>query len=454
MCYLSGLEYKPNIDGVLYFSSTVFPLMRRISTEDLRLTIVGRSPRSRVLALARQPGIEVIDSPPDVGHYAEADIAIVPIRSGGGTQIKILEAFSYGVPVVSTTIGAEGIDAEPGREILIADDAEDMAEQCVALIEEPDRREAIAAAAEALFERRYSAELLPRVLAQVYPELISVKSIGRASACVIIGDALAYRAPQCFCGFGLIEELIICGAIRIRPTRPATPARRPGLRWIMDDPGVLDPAVVEISPSPSLSQRGQDGRPWVLGAVIAHWHRYDRRPSARKLLRGACVEMHRNCCRIVGYKLGSTHRRTMNPPHGRALVRGRNGWRSRPNSGACKNRHLPSRGKTARPTDQYGARHLLKEPGSSPRRNRQSDAPVNRRPHRAHEHCEEAMAHRNVRLHTKPLVYRREGFGGARTGAAWRCRASRSFAIKSDRNDVSVFMSIIGTSSARTSRRP
>jgi glycosyltransferase involved in cell wall biosynthesis len=132
--------------------------------------IVGRAPGSEILTLGREPGVTVVGSPPDVGpYYAAADVAIAPIRSGGGTRIKILEAFSHGVPVVSTTIGAEGLDARAGQDLLIADAPEEMARACLDLIDAPERRAAIARDAMALFEERFSEASLKRHFAPVYP---------------------------------------------------------------------------------------------------------------------------------------------------------------------------------------------------------------------------------------------------------------------------------------------
>ncbi len=172
LLFVGSLDYDPNVEGMNFFVSGVWPLIRQQATRAVRLMIVGRSPGPGIRALGREPGVTIVDSPPDVGpYYAAADVAIAPIRSGGGTRIKILEAFSHGVPVVSTTIGAEGLDAQSGRDLLIADTADAMARECLVLIESPERRAAIACAATALFEERFSEASLKRHFAPVYGDI-------------------------------------------------------------------------------------------------------------------------------------------------------------------------------------------------------------------------------------------------------------------------------------------
>jgi glycosyltransferase involved in cell wall biosynthesis len=113
--------------------------------------------------------VRAILSPPDLApYYGQSDAVIVPLRSGGGTRIKILEAFSYGLPVVSTTIGAEGLDVTPGSDIIIADRVEAFAEQCVRIWTDDVLRRRIAAAGQELWRRKYSPTALVSALDAVY----------------------------------------------------------------------------------------------------------------------------------------------------------------------------------------------------------------------------------------------------------------------------------------------
>ena len=122
--FVGSMDYAPNSEAVLAFARGAWPRIRERFV-DWRLTIVGSNPGPAVLELQNGPGIEVTGTVPDVRpFYQDAVAAVVPLRSGGGTRLKILEAMAAGVPVVSTTLGAEGLEISPGRNILIADDDE------------------------------------------------------------------------------------------------------------------------------------------------------------------------------------------------------------------------------------------------------------------------------------------------------------------------------------------
>ena len=135
----------------------------RARRPDCSVGIVGRRPDATTRALAgRIPGFVVTGTVEDVTRapvlVGREEISIVPLRIGGGTRLKIYEAMAAGVAVVSTTIGAEGLDVHPGEDILIADDPDRFADACLALLEDPARREGIAAKASELVRTRYSWE--------------------------------------------------------------------------------------------------------------------------------------------------------------------------------------------------------------------------------------------------------------------------------------------------------
>jgi glycosyltransferase involved in cell wall biosynthesis len=104
--------------------------------------------------------------------YGATDLAIVPVRSGGGTRIEVLEAFAHGVPVVTTTIGAEGIDAIDGKHVLVADDADAFARACLSIKERPEFGTALAARGAALLAARYSPTRVDAALAEAYGDSI------------------------------------------------------------------------------------------------------------------------------------------------------------------------------------------------------------------------------------------------------------------------------------------
>jgi glycosyltransferase involved in cell wall biosynthesis len=159
---VGNLAYYPNADGAIFVCRDVLPRLGHAGLPP-RVTILGSAPPRSVLALGEQPGVTVLADVPDVApYYAAASIAVVPIRAGGGSRIKILEAFAHGRPVVSTRIGAEGLAVIDGRHLLIADTADDFAAAAVRL--RADRELAVRLTAEAgqLIDRRYAFEIVAR----------------------------------------------------------------------------------------------------------------------------------------------------------------------------------------------------------------------------------------------------------------------------------------------------
>lgn len=135
LVFVGSMDWLPNIDGVRFFCQDILPLIRKQRT-DCALAIVGREPSREIQALAEQdPLIEVTGTVPDVRpHLWKSAVSVVPLRIGGGTRMKIYEAMAARVPVVSTTVGAEGLDIHPPGDIRIADTAADFAAQCLELL--------------------------------------------------------------------------------------------------------------------------------------------------------------------------------------------------------------------------------------------------------------------------------------------------------------------------------
>jgi len=107
-------------------------------------------------------------------YYHDADVVVVPVRAGGGTRIKLLEAFSHGRPVVSTTIGAEGIDAQPDADLLVADGPDAFAARCAELMRQPALRRRLAARALELVRTRHS----PSRLLDAVRQDVSARALG------------------------------------------------------------------------------------------------------------------------------------------------------------------------------------------------------------------------------------------------------------------------------------
>ena len=146
MAFLGRMDYYPNIDGVLFFIEEIFPLVRRrIPLAQLR--IIGSNPSRAIRNLAGIPGVTVTGHVPDVRtHLEDAAVGVVPLRLARGTQNKILELMAAGIPVVTTATAAKGIQAVAGRDLLVADQPAEFAQQVIEVLEQPELRSQLAAA--------------------------------------------------------------------------------------------------------------------------------------------------------------------------------------------------------------------------------------------------------------------------------------------------------------------
>jgi glycosyltransferase involved in cell wall biosynthesis len=166
-CFLlvGSFGYFPNEDAALFFCQEVWPQLVVGADRPVRVSIVGSWPSPAVLRFGATVGITVTGKVPSVGpYYAGAHVAINPIRAGGGTRIKAIEAFAHGVPLVSTSVGVEGLGAEHERHVLIADSPGDFAAACLRLLRDPGLAATLAERAHALYCERYA---LPRVAGQI-----------------------------------------------------------------------------------------------------------------------------------------------------------------------------------------------------------------------------------------------------------------------------------------------
>ncbi|MCL5256617.1 MAG: glycosyltransferase family 4 protein, partial [Chloroflexi bacterium] len=169
--FIGKMDYAPNVDGALYFYHEVFPLIRQALPE-ARLLVVGSNPAPLVKALAADPAVEVTGYVEDVvPYYERARLSVVPLRAGSGTRLKILEAMALGRPVLSTTVGCEGLAVTPEADILIADTARGLAEQTIRLLTDLELGGRLAANARLLVESRYDWQVIGRTLLQVYDSI-------------------------------------------------------------------------------------------------------------------------------------------------------------------------------------------------------------------------------------------------------------------------------------------
>jgi glycosyltransferase involved in cell wall biosynthesis len=170
--FLGTMHWPPNIDCVHYFYRDIFPLVKA-ELPDCTLTVAGQRPPRSIEALARDPAVRVTGYVSDAAVCAkDCGVFIVPLRSGSGVRVKILNALAMGLPVVSTSVGAEGIEAEHGAHLLIADTPKDFAHAVVSVLRDPDLADQIGRNGRALVSAKYSWKATGDELLSVYEDYL------------------------------------------------------------------------------------------------------------------------------------------------------------------------------------------------------------------------------------------------------------------------------------------
>jgi polysaccharide biosynthesis protein PslH len=167
---LGTLHYPPNADGIRWFAKEIFPLVRR-EIPGATLTIIGKNPPADLQSLAAQnPGAIIVTGyVPNLAPYLEKSVLmVVPVRAGGGMRVRILEAFARAMPVVTTTVGLEGIQAEPGEDVLVADTAESFCRAVVQLLRDKDLQAQLAARGRRLAMTRYDWQVALKGMETIY----------------------------------------------------------------------------------------------------------------------------------------------------------------------------------------------------------------------------------------------------------------------------------------------
>lgn len=171
LVFTGKMDFRPNIDAVVWFVEQVLP---RVQAEvaDVRFAIVGRQPHQRVMDLAANPAVTVTGWVPDIrGHIAAAALYVVPLRIGGGTRLKLLEAMAMRRAIVSTRLGCEGFPLEDTNALALADNAADFAQAIVALLRDPQRRRQMGETARAFVAANYGWDTIVPRLKAVYQAL-------------------------------------------------------------------------------------------------------------------------------------------------------------------------------------------------------------------------------------------------------------------------------------------
>jgi polysaccharide biosynthesis protein PslH len=174
LVFTGSMDWMPNEDAILYFCSAILPVIREF-VPDVRLRVVGRKPTKKILALKKiHAGVEVTGTVDDIRPYVhDAAVYVVPLRIGGGTRIKIFEAMAMGMAVVSTSIGAEGLPVQHGKNILLADTPASFADATVALLTQPMARQCIGNAARTLVEKHYNWTAVTNVVDETLKRVVA-----------------------------------------------------------------------------------------------------------------------------------------------------------------------------------------------------------------------------------------------------------------------------------------
>ena len=163
LIFTGKMDYRPNIDAVIWFANEIFPKIKS-EIPETQFVIVGQKPTQAVKSLESINGIKVTGAVDDIRpHIGGATVYVAPLRMGGGTRFKLLEAMALKKPIISTPIGAEGFAIQNGREMLLADAADSFAQAVITLLHDESKRRALSEAGYEFVKRYDWGEIVPRV---------------------------------------------------------------------------------------------------------------------------------------------------------------------------------------------------------------------------------------------------------------------------------------------------
>ena len=171
MVFTGSMDWRPNQDGVRYFIEAIFPLIR-LQIPKASFVVVGRKPPQWLVDLARTvQGVTVTGTVDDVRPYiAESALYVVPLRVGGGSRLKILEALAMAKVILSTSVGAEGLDVQEGKQILLRDDPQAFADAACQVLSDPDSYRGLGAAGRSLILGSYTWDAIAKVMDSVWEQ--------------------------------------------------------------------------------------------------------------------------------------------------------------------------------------------------------------------------------------------------------------------------------------------
>jgi glycosyltransferase involved in cell wall biosynthesis len=220
--FVAHFHHAPNLDAVRWLANDIWPgVLRR--HEDARLTVIGTYMPAEVSGLAKRPGIEVLGYVPDVQPYLHrAAIALAPLRYGAGMKGKVTDAMAAGVPVVTTAVGAQGLEVTSGEHLMLADETEAFVAAITDLFEDPDRARRIGLAGQ-----RYVAELcatsrvaasLDRLLDETLSRVHADKGRRAEGSTSIAGRVRHWRLASWYAAVSALRKQMT----RVAPGSPVT----------------------------------------------------------------------------------------------------------------------------------------------------------------------------------------------------------------------------------------
>ncbi|MBD3183555.1 glycosyltransferase [Candidatus Poribacteria bacterium] len=173
LLFTGTIKYFPNKDAIIYFYNEIFPLVKE-AVPDVKFYVVGNRPPKTIKSLESNGDVVVTGWVDDVRPYFHnSAVFVCPLRSGSGMQAKILESMAMGVPVVTSSMGFEALDAVPARDIMVADDAEVFAEYVIKLLKDRDFRNRVSYNARKLVEEKYGWASVVKMMDEIYDGIVN-----------------------------------------------------------------------------------------------------------------------------------------------------------------------------------------------------------------------------------------------------------------------------------------